>query len=115
MGAAAPDDDEPAEEPAEPSVKSWRVAHDHGSAFQAFCVGALYLRGDVLGFKGREHKFHVAIGSVREIKRNDVYGSNFGAFHVKLRNGQNYNLAAITPNNYPVDPESILDELNSVR
>ncbi len=110
------DDDEPEDEPAVVvRGHSWRVAHDHGSAFQALCVGALYLKGDMLGFKSPEHRFQVAIGSVREIKRNDVYGSNFGAFHVKLRNGQNYNLAAVTPKNYPVDPRAILDTLNIVR
>ena len=55
------------------------------------------------------------IGTVKEVKKNDLYGANFGAFHIKMRNGQNYNLAAVTPNNFPVDAGSIIETLNSAR
>lgn len=87
------------------------VAHDHVSGdFKDFCVGQLYVKGNRLGFATRSgmHNFEVPVEAVKEAKRNVWAGSEYQAFHITLRTGTNYNLAALNDSGLPVSPDEVI-------
>lgn len=87
------------------------VAHDHVSGdFTDFCVGQLYVRGNRIGFTTRSgmHAFEVPLEAVKEAKRNAITGIEYQAFHITLRTGSNYNLAALNDAGLPVSPDEVI-------
>ena len=90
---------------------AWSVAHDHeGSTFEQFCLGYLYVRGEMIGYTNDSgvHNWVVPLSGVKEIKKNTFYGSEYGAFHVKLTTGSNYNLVAVDDQLQFQAPDQIL-------
>lgn len=87
------------------------VAHDHVSGdFTDYCVGQLYVRGNRIGFTTRSgmHAFEVPLEAVKEAKRNAITGIEYQAFHITLRTGSNYNLAALNDAGLPVSPDEVI-------
>lgn len=84
----------------------YRVVHDHGiGTLAAFCVGNLYVSGDMVTFvaerstDGRNDRFQIRKSDIKEARKNKMpMGQNqqyFQGFHVRLQNGVNYNFARI--------------------
>ena len=94
----------------EEPLAAWGVAHDHGSNFDEFCIGYLYISRDVIGFttEAGAHAWEVPLSGVEEVKKNSLYGSEYGAFHVKLITGTNYNFVAVNDELQYMSPDAIL-------
>lgn len=98
-------------EPGDVPTMAWPVAHDHeGSTFDQYCLGYLYVRGGMIGYTNDSgvHNWVVPLSGVKEIKKNTFYGSEYGAFHVKLTTGTNYNLVAVDDQLQFQAPDQIL-------
>jgi hypothetical protein len=89
---------------------AWRVAHDHGDTFKQFCLGTLYLMTDKIGYRNDSgiHNWEAPISAVAEAARNAVYGSQIGAFHIRLVTKTNYNFVALNDQLQYVAPDPIL-------
>ncbi len=90
---------------------AWAVAHDHeGSAFKDFCVGRLYLSDGAVGFttdSGR-HAWEAPLSAIKEVAKNALDRSEYGAFHIRLITNTNYNFVAIDDQLRFQSPEPIL-------
>lgn len=78
---------------------SLRVEHDHGDYWAHPCVGVVYVRtSGMVGYSSRErpgHSWEVPPRAIDEARLNDVIGSERGAFHIRLDNGENFNFAPL--------------------
>jgi eukaryotic-like serine/threonine-protein kinase len=117
--SAPPTAVQPPTTPAEnksPVSQSYRVAHSHGGFnFDQKCVGTLTVSNARMTFSpdSGSHAFDVAIGDVKEVKRNSGFWS-VPSFHIRLKNGENYNLARYTPDNRVVSGVEILPQINAL-
>ncbi|WP_058865874.1 hypothetical protein [Chloracidobacterium thermophilum] len=68
-----------------------RVAHDHDGFFTSVCFGSLFISPQDVTFRADDgrHTFAATRDSIREFKLNAFVGSEYGAFHIKVRTGQN--------------------------
>jgi len=68
-----------------------RVAHDHDGFFTSYCFGSLFITSQDVTFRADDgqHTFAATRDSIREFKLNAFVGSEYGAFHIKVRTGQN--------------------------
>jgi hypothetical protein len=82
---------------ANPNLSYFYVAHDHGPPAPNFCVGVMAIGNGLIQYRSTTgvHSFDVALGEVREARKNAVYLSAFGAFHIRLKKGTVYNFAVI--------------------
>ncbi len=105
------------EEPRQPAAASsqtigqeFLVLHDHGDSFESYCLGVLKLSEEGISFKGNKspHSFEIPHDAIREVKKNDVYGAELGAFHIKLTTKSNYNLLVVNEEGEPVSPDALL-------
>lgn len=69
----------------------FRVRHDHDGFFSTFCVGSLFISANDITFRADdgEHTFAATRDIIREVKLNSFVGSEYGAFHIKVRSEQN--------------------------
>ncbi len=80
----------------------FRVFHDHDGVFVRTCTGYLHVSADGVEFRAddAQHNFIADRGSIREFLPNEFVGSEYAAFHVKVRDSQkktkNYNFAPWT-------------------
>ena len=83
----------------------WAVGHDHqggilgatGNAYQwAHCEGTLSLSNGRVRYQANNpsHSFDVALSDVVEVKTNRIPIRGYKAFHIRLRNGENYNFVS---------------------
>jgi S1-C subfamily serine protease len=87
------------------------MAHDHVNGdFTDFCVGQLFVKAGRIGYVTRSgmHNFEVPVGAIKEAKRNLLTGVQYQAFHITLKTGTNYNLAALNDNGLPVSPDEVI-------
>jgi hypothetical protein len=102
----------PAENKASVS-QSFRVVHSHGGFnFDQKCVGTLTVSKTRMSFSpdSGSHAFDVAIGDIKEVKKNSGFWS-IPSFHIRLKNGENYNLARFTQDNRVVSGVDILSQI----
>jgi len=80
----------------------FRVFHDHDGLFVRNCTGYLHISADGVAFQADDgqHTFTADHNSIREFLPNEFVGSEYAAFHVKVRDSQkktkNYNFAPWT-------------------
>lgn len=96
-------------------LSTFRVAHAHGSSFDQFCVGTLTVSKARVSFRpdGGAHSFDVPAGDVKEAKKNSGFWST-PSFHIRLKNGENFNLARIGPDKRFVSPIEVLMHMDEV-
>ena len=58
------------------------------------------------------HNWAVPLSGVKEIKKNSFFGSEHGAFHVKLTTGSNYNFVVVNDQLQPQSPDQLLIIMN---
>ncbi len=87
-------------------ARTYLVVHDHGVGTLAyFCVGVLYVSSDGIAYQaskandGRMDRFQIRKEDIQEARKNKLpMGQNgyfLEGFHVRLRNGVNYNFSHI--------------------
>jgi S1-C subfamily serine protease len=127
-GGGAPKESQSASSPSSPSVPAppvtanggpemaWVVVHDHGDTFDEVCLGILYVVGDVIGYTNDEgiHNWEVPLSGVKEVKKNSLYASEYGAFHVKLTTGSNFNFVAVNEELQYLAPDHIIMSIQEV-
>lgn len=90
---------------------AWLVAHDHGgSTFDDFCLGYLFIGEGSIGFTNDSgiHNWAVPLSGMKEAKKNTFYGSELGAFHIKLVTGSNYNFVVVNDQLQFQSPDQVL-------
>jgi hypothetical protein len=78
---------------------AFRVVHDHGAG-QPPCIGTLFVTPTGIDFTptAGEHRFQWSYPTVREAAINDVYGAQYGMFHVKAQmndDTRNFNFVVV--------------------
>jgi|GEM_PF-974545 len=99
-----------------PQFYSYRVAHSHGGFnFDQKCTGTLTVGKTRIQFvpDSGSHAFDVPMEDVKEIKKNSGFWS-VPSFHIRLKNGENYNLARFTSDNRVVSSVDILGQIDSL-
>lgn len=99
-----------------PAFYSYHVVHSHGGFnFDQNCVGTLTVSNARMSFSPESgpHAFDVAIGDVKEVKKNSGFWS-VPSFHIRLKNGENYNLARFSPDKRAVSGVDILAQINTL-
>jgi hypothetical protein len=82
----------------------FRVYHDHDGFFNTYCVGTLYVSKDKVTYEADDGKdsYQARFADIKEAKLNGFVGSQYGAFHLKVTQGdgkpRNYNFAPATQN-----------------
>jgi S1-C subfamily serine protease len=91
-------------------VGVWSVAHDHGDAFQTYCLGKLYLTAEKIGYTNDSnlHVWEAPIAAVKEAAKNAAYGADKNAFHIRLTTNTNYNFVAVNDQLQFAYPDPIL-------
>jgi hypothetical protein len=76
----------------------FRATHDHDGLFTNSCKGSLFITKTEVTFKADDggDTFEAADANIKEVKTNRLVGAQFGAFHLKLGDGKNYNFAPAT-------------------
>ncbi|MHB8653912.1 MAG: PEGA domain-containing protein [Terriglobia bacterium] len=96
------------------------VAHDHGlPAGQNACVGWMTVGNGMVHYQGQRavtqgvlggplHSFDISTDEIKEVKRNGVYLSAIGAFHIRLKKGSNNNFYVIDAQGRYQPPDALL-------
>lgn len=86
------------------------VAHDHGQSGKDYCLGVMAIGNGMIYYKSSNgvHNFEIPLSSVREAKRNAVYLSAMGAFHIRQGNGTNYNFVVLNAQKQFQSPDPLL-------
>jgi len=95
-GAARPDKQPaPGAGASEASGQEFIVWHDHGDGFLSFCMGTLIVSESSIAFRTTQapHSFETPLEGIDEVRKNDVYASDRDAFHIRLKNQNNFNFA----------------------
>lgn len=80
----------------------FRVYHDHDGFFNTFCQGSLFVARAQVTFRADDgnHTFAANRADIKEAKLNGFFGSQYGAFHLKVATASgksdNYNFAPAT-------------------
>jgi hypothetical protein len=91
------------------------VSHDHTGSFMGFCMGYLHIYPDRVVFQviqtndGQQHGFEVGRDQVKEFEANVWPIGGYSCFHIKLRDGRNFNFAYIDQNGSNLDPSIVVD------
>lgn len=90
------------------------VAHDHGQSGQNYCVGTMAVGNGMIYYKSTNgvHNFEIPLNTVKEAKRNAVYLSAMGAFHIRVGKNTNYNFVVLNQQNQFQPPDPILTAIN---
>ncbi|MBN2433457.1 MAG: protein kinase [Acidobacteria bacterium] len=95
-------------------AETFLVSHDHTGSFMGFCVGYLHIYPDRLVFQviqtndGQQHGFDVSRGQIKEFETNVWPIGGYSCFHIKLRDGRNFNFAYIDQNGTNMDPSIVV-------
>jgi hypothetical protein len=89
---------------------SFIVAHDHGQSGKDYCIGVMAIGNGMIYYKSNNgvHTFEIPLSSVREAKRNSVYLSAMGAFHIRQGKGTNYNFVVLNQQKQFQSPDPLL-------
>jgi len=87
-----------------PLVQSYLVVHfglaTTGNWATDYCVGVMTIQDGVLTYRAVKgthplHAFDFPLGSIKEIKKNGLFGSAYQAFHVRMKTGETANFALL--------------------
>jgi len=112
----------PAPTPRQPSgqvqdqiVAVFTVQHDHGAAGSDYCTGQMAVGRLAVHYQSATnpaHSFTLPLGEIKEAKRNAVYLSAIGAFHIKTKGGQNMNFCVVSNIGMAQSPGNLLSAIN---
>jgi hypothetical protein len=93
------------------AVARFMVEHDHGASGTNFCIGWMTIGNGMIQFVSQTaspHSFEVPVSAVKEVERNPVYLAAIGAFHIRLKNGANYDFCAVNFLGQAQPPDAVL-------
>lgn len=96
------------------NARTFLVGHDHAGDFSTFCVGNLMILPDRVVFKTvqsmdrQQHDFEVARYEIKEFKKNRLPIGGYNCFHIKLRDGRNFNFAHINQQGMDLGPAAVV-------
>ena len=76
---------------------TFAVAHDHAKVGVPYCLGWLTVGDQVIRYHSEDnvHVFNFPLPLIKEVKKNDVYLADKGAFRIRLKDGTNYNFCLL--------------------
>jgi hypothetical protein len=100
---------------------SFYVGHDHGPNGQGgnnYCVGTMSIGNGMISYQGQKgtngvHNFEIPLSTVREAKRNNVYLSQIGAFHIRTKKNTNFNFVALNQQGQYQPPDTVLTAIDN--
>ena len=97
-----------------PGIIYMPVLHDHGSSRGGHCIGFMAIGNGMIQYRStnKKHVFRFPLKDVKEVKKNEAYLAEFGAFHISLVNGADYNFVALTLYGQFESPDSILTAIH---
>jgi hypothetical protein len=116
-----PDSQAPSPGPGQPAAMpipnippvQFSVAHDHGPPAPNFCVGVMTIGNGMIQYRSANgvHSFDIPLDLVKEAKRNAVYMAMYGAFHIRLKRGTNFNFTVINSSGQHQPPDALLQAI----
>jgi PEGA domain-containing protein/PDZ domain-containing protein len=100
----------------------FRVVHDHGPPTPNYCEGEMLIVGKTILYEGRDatspsgpssavHHFDIQTSHIVEVRKNSVYMSAQGAFHIRTKKGLNLNFILVGPAGKYLPPEPVLSAI----
>jgi len=83
--------------PPQTQEATFPVAHDHAKVGVPYCLGWLTVGEPVIRYHSEDnvHVFNFPLPLIKEVKKNDVYLADKGAFRIRLKDGTNYNFCLV--------------------
>lgn len=114
--------------PPQTQEAAFPVAHDHAKVGVPYCLGWLTVGDQAIRYRAEDsvHDFNFPLRLIKEVKKNDVYMADKGAFRIRLKDGTNYNFSLVKmsgpPNSFAgvrrskawVPPEPVLAAIANV-
>lgn len=93
-------------------VVQFSVSHDHGQL--KYCTGIMTIGNGMILYRGsdRLHSYDIPLDTVREAKKNAVYLVLYGAFHIRLKKGTNFNFAVLNAAGKYQPPDALLQAID---
>lgn len=90
--------------PPQAQEATFPLAHDHAKVGVPYCLGWLTVGGQAIWYRSEHnvHVFNFPVRLIKEVKKNDVYLADKGAFRIRLKDGTNYNFCLVKTSG-PVD------------
>jgi hypothetical protein len=97
-------------QPMATNVARFTVAHDHGGGGANYCMGELLVGNGRIAFRSANgiHSFDFPLSELKDAKRNAVYLSMLGAFHIRFKKEGNFNFVSMNAAGQPQPPDEIL-------
>lgn len=91
------------------AVSSFYVAHDHGE-MRTYCVGIMTIGNGAIRYQSTTgiHSFALPLNDIKEVRRNTVYLSAIGAFHITPKNGRPMNFVVINNMGQYLPPNALI-------
>jgi len=93
-------------------VVQFSVSHDHGQL--KYCTGIMTIGNGMILYRGSDglHSYDIPLDTVREAKKNAVYLVLYGAFHIRLKKGTNFNFVVINAAGQFQPPDALLQAID---
>jgi hypothetical protein len=97
-------------QPAMANVARFSVAHDHGGGGANYCMGELLVGNGRIAFRSvnGDHSFDFPLSELKEAKKNSVYLSMLGGFHIRFKKEGNFNFVSLNAAGQPQPPDDLL-------
>ncbi len=93
-------------------VAQFSVAHDHGQS--QYCFGTMTIGNGMIEYRSSNgvHSFDFPLDTVKEAKKNAVYLVMYGAFHIRLKRGTNFNFIVLNAAGQYQPPDALLQAID---
>ncbi len=93
-------------------VVQFSVSHDHGQL--KYCTGIMTIGNGMIQYRSSDgvHSFDLPLDSVKEAKKNSVYLVVYGAFHIRLTKGTNFNFVVLNAAGQYQPPDALLQAID---
>ena len=93
-------------------VVQYSVSHDHGQL--KYCTGTMTIGNGMIQYRSSDgvHSFNLPLDTVKEAKKNAVYLVLYGAFHIRLKKGTNFNFVVLNAAGQFQPPDALLQAID---
>jgi PEGA domain-containing protein/PDZ domain-containing protein len=107
------------------TVPHFRVAHDHGPPAPNYCVGWMWIFDGMISYTGQiginsggnsgpKHNLEFETRRIHEVKKNGFYMAAYGAFHIRMKNGNVANFTVVDQQGRFQQPDELLTAADKV-
>ncbi len=107
------------------TVPHFRVAHDHGPPAPNYCMGWMWIFDGMISYVGQvginasgnngpKHNLEFETRRIREVRKNGFYMAAYGAFHIRMKNGNVANFTVVDQQGHFQQPDELLAAADKV-